>query len=211
LTRVSLTQIVAHRGASSEAPENTLAAFERAIEVGADMIEFDVRRGSDGRLVISHDPIRGPATRLPTLEDTLRLTQGRIQLDVELKEPDCERDAIDLLLRYFPLDEFCITSFLAPTLRETRAITPRIRTGLIFARWNDDVRAACESPNIDLLVAQYRLVEDAEKIGKPLYVWTVDDRALTRALLTRPLVEAIVTNNPRQALALRSAHATIRP
>ena len=53
-------------------------------------------------------------------------------------------------------------------------------------------------------MAHYRLLEEAEQIGKPLFVWTVDDPVLTRALFERPLVEAIVTNNPRQALALRS-------
>jgi glycerophosphoryl diester phosphodiesterase len=195
--------IVAHRGASSEAPENTLAAFERAIEVGADMIEFDVRRASGGGLMISHDPIREPARDLPTLEETLRLTQGRIQLDVELKEPGCERDAVDLLLRYLPLSDFCITSFLATALRETRAIHPGIRTGLIFAIWNESVRAACLSHDVDLLVAHYRILEEAEEIGKPVFVWTVDDPALTRELFDHPLVEAVVTNNPRQALALR--------
>lgn len=197
-----MTRIVAHRGASAEAPENTLAAFERAIEVGADMIEFDVRRALDGRLVISHDPVRKQA-RPPSLEDTLRLTQGRIQLDVELKEPDCERDAIDLLLRYFPLSDFCITSFLAPALRATRAIHPGIRTGLIFARWNKSIRTACASADIDLLVPHYRLVHDAEQIGKPLFVWTVDAPARTRRLFKRPSVEGIVTNDPRQAVAIR--------
>lgn len=196
-------RIVAHRGASSEAPENTLAAFRRAIELGAGMIEFDVRRAVDGRLAISHDPIREPAHQLPTLEDTLHFTQGRIQLDVELKEPGCERDAIDLLLRYFALSDFCITSFLASTLREIRAINPDIRTGFIFATWNDSVRTACLSTDADFLVAHYRLLHEAERIGKPLFVWTVDDPALTRALFQRPLVEAIVTNDPRQALALR--------
>jgi glycerophosphoryl diester phosphodiesterase len=204
-----LTQIIAHRGASSEAPENTLAAFARAIEVGADIIEFDVRRAPDGRLVISHDPVEDRTSELPslldlpTLEDTLRLTQGRIQLDVELKEPGCERDAIDLLLRYFPLSEFCVTSFLASVLRQARAIHPGIRTGLIFAEWNEDVHAACLGPEFELLVAHYRLVDEAEQIGKPLFVWTVDDLALTRMLFDRPLVEGIVTNDPRQALALR--------
>jgi glycerophosphoryl diester phosphodiesterase len=206
-----LTGIVAHRGASTEAPENTLAAFRRAIEVGADMIEFDVRRAKGGRLVIKHDPIRESEPQLPTLEDTLRLTQGRIRLDVELKEPGCERAAIDLLLQYFALSDFCVTSFLAPTLRETRAINPDIRTGLIFATWNDSVRAACLSPGADVLVAHYRLVDQAQKIGKPLFVWTVDDPSLTRALLERPLVEAIVTNNPRQAIALRDAFERKRP
>jgi glycerophosphoryl diester phosphodiesterase len=198
-----LTQIVAHRGASREAPENTLAAFAKAIEIGADMIEFDVRRALDGRLVISHDPVRKTAL-LPTLEDTLRLTQGCIQLDVELKEPGCERDAVELLLQYFPLSDFCITSFFTATLRETRAIHPGIRTGLIFATWGSQVRAACSSPDADFLVAHYRLAARAEQIGKPLFVWTVDDPARTRRLFERPLVQAIVTNNPRQALALRA-------
>ncbi len=197
-----MTRIVAHRGASQEAPENTLAAFAKAIEIGADMIEFDVRRASDGRLVVSHDPVRKRAPELPTLEETLRLTQGRIQLDVELKEPGCERDAIDLLLRYFPLSDFCITSFLAPTLRATRAIHPGIRTGLIFAIWGEGVVSSAA----DFLVSHYRVAKKAEKIGKPLFVWTVDDAARTRRLFERPLVEAIITNNPRQALALRLGH-----
>jgi glycerophosphoryl diester phosphodiesterase len=196
--------IVAHRGASSEAPENSLTAFAKAIEAGAEMIEFDVRRASDGRLVVSHDAVRGLGPGVPTLEETLRLTQGRIQLDVELKEPGCEWDAIDLLLRYFPLSDFCITSFLAPVLRETRAIHPGIRTGLIFALWNKSARAACVSSDADFLVPHYRWVDKAENIGKPLFAWTVDDPALTRKLFKRPLVEAIVTNNPRQALALRA-------
>jgi glycerophosphoryl diester phosphodiesterase len=194
---------VAHRGASSEAPENTLAAFQKAIEVGADMIEFDVRRSLNGGLLISHDPIRKPGPLVPALEETLRVTAGRIQLDVELKEPDCERDAIELLLRYFPLEHFCITSFLAPVLREIRALNPRIRTGLIFATWNESVRTACLSADADLLVAHYRLIDQAEPIGKPVFAWTVDEPALTRALFKRPLVTAIVTNNPRQALAIR--------
>jgi glycerophosphoryl diester phosphodiesterase len=196
-------RIVAHRGASAETPENTLAAFERAIELGADMIEFDVRRALHGALLISHDPIRKPAPQLPSLEEVLCLTQGRIQLDVELKEPDCERDAIGLLLRYFPLKDFCITSFQAPVLRATRAIHPDIRTGLIFAMWGKSVRGACQSPDVDFLVPHYRLRSQAEQIGKPLFVWTVDSPARTRTLFRRSLVEAIVTNNPRQALALR--------
>lgn len=202
-----MTHIVAHRGASSEAPENSIEAFERAIEIGADMIELDVRRASDGRLVISHDPVREPAHQLPTLEDTLRLTQNRIQLDVELKEPGCERDAISLLLRYHLIDDFCITSFLAPVLREARAINPSIRTGFIFDTWNQDVRATCLSPDADFLAPHYRLVDEAEQIEKPLFVWTVDDPALTRALFRRPAVEAIVTNNPRQALVLRQQYS----
>ena len=59
--------VIAHRGASWDLPENTLPAFERAIEVGADFIELDVHARPDGELVVTHDPPRGRAG-LPTLE-----------------------------------------------------------------------------------------------------------------------------------------------
>src|SRR6266478_2819603 len=48
--------IIAHRGASSLEPENTIRSFKKAEEIGVDMIELDVRRSKDGILVISHDP-----------------------------------------------------------------------------------------------------------------------------------------------------------
>ena len=50
-----MTWVIAHRGASSEEKENTLPAFERAIELGADYVEFDVQASSDGGLVVFHD------------------------------------------------------------------------------------------------------------------------------------------------------------
>ena len=68
------------------------------------------------------------------------------------------------------------------------------------------MRAACLSPDADFLVAHYRLLDKAEQIGKPLFVWTVDNPALTRALFARPLVEAIVTNDPRQAAGDSQGH-----
>ena len=47
--------VIAHRGASWDEPENTLPAFRRAIEHGADYVEFDVHPAKDGRLVVVHD------------------------------------------------------------------------------------------------------------------------------------------------------------
>lgn len=48
--------VIAHRGASIEAPENTIAAFERAVELGADALELDVHLSADGQVVVLHDP-----------------------------------------------------------------------------------------------------------------------------------------------------------
>ncbi len=104
--------IVAHRGASSTFPENTFAAFDGAVDAGADMIELDVRCTMDNALVVRHDshvPLaRGGSanvheltlddirrndsdeghderTRTPTFDEVLHLLHGRIALDVEIK------------------------------------------------------------------------------------------------------------------------------
>src|SRR5439155_12541776 len=77
--------VIAHRGASWDLPENTLPAFERAIEIGADFVELDVHADAGGRLVVTHDPPRGGA--YPTLEEVVDLCRGRIGLMVELKTP----------------------------------------------------------------------------------------------------------------------------
>ena len=70
-----VTCVIAHRGASRAAPENTVAAFRRAAEMGADMVELDVRRSADGRLVVHHDaaPGRRPGDR----RDASRRPAGR--------------------------------------------------------------------------------------------------------------------------------------
>jgi glycerophosphoryl diester phosphodiesterase len=104
--------VVAHRGASVEEPENTIEAFEAAIDAGADAVEFDVRMTADGFAVVMHDPdvsrttdgtgrvsemslkeIRalriafpgGGATGVPTLEEALRCLAGRAAADIEIK------------------------------------------------------------------------------------------------------------------------------
>ena len=106
----SLPLVIAHRGASREAPENTPAAFEAAIAVGADAVELDVRRTADGELVVHHNASRRgiPVSMLtypalvrlsrhePPLFDTvLDLCAGRIALDVEVKEAGYEAEIME--------------------------------------------------------------------------------------------------------------------
>ena len=75
--------VIAHRGASWDEPENTLPAFRRAIELGADYVELDVHATKDGRRVVVHDRPR-PTGTYPTLEEVLELTAGRIGVMIEL-------------------------------------------------------------------------------------------------------------------------------
>ena len=112
--------VIAHRGASFERPENTLSAFERAIELGADYIEFDVWRGT----VVTHDR-PAPGVRYPTLAEVVELCRGRIGLMVELKRPRGDDVARTLELLE---DDDVVVSFSRPALVRTRALRPRIRT-----------------------------------------------------------------------------------
>ena len=110
---------MAHRGASAELPENTLAAFTRAVEVGAPAVEFDVRMTADEHAVVMHDPsverttdgtglvrdlsldaIRGLSIagaggetyRVPTLVEVLAALSGRAAVDIEIKNIPGEPD-----------------------------------------------------------------------------------------------------------------------
>ncbi len=115
--------IVAHRGSSRRAPENTLAAFRQAVLDGADAIEFDVRLSRDGEPVVIHDASLGRTTtgaglicdrtlaqlrhesagawfherfaaeRIPALEEVLAELSGRIALNIELKAGRRERSS----------------------------------------------------------------------------------------------------------------------
>jgi len=99
--------VVAHRGASADHPENTLAAFEGAVHAGAEVVELDVRLTADGVAVVMHDAEVGAVTdgtgsvhsmnladlkrlrvggeEVPTLDEVLELASGRIGVDLEIK------------------------------------------------------------------------------------------------------------------------------
>lgn len=114
--------VIAHRGASKDAPENTLSAFALAIEQGADMIELDVRLSKDGQIVVFHDKVlqrtsdgegrmdhltlaelqkldaggwfdsRFAGEKIPSLREVLELCSGRIMLNIEIKKDAVSRN-----------------------------------------------------------------------------------------------------------------------
>lgn len=102
--------VIAHRGFSAAAPENTLAAFAAALTFGADVVECDVHLSSDCRVMVIHDATvdrttdgsgavwsrseaslraldAGAGEKIPTLAEVLRLVKGRARVLVELKWP----------------------------------------------------------------------------------------------------------------------------
>ena len=123
-----MTWAIAHRGASWELPENTPAAFERAIELGADFVEFDLHAAADGSLVVCHDPPRGGE---PSLEEVVEQCSGRIGLMCELKSPWRYRrhDVVARVERLLPADAI-VVSFEQRALEQVRRLRTLQHVGL---------------------------------------------------------------------------------
>lgn len=210
-------------GAPGEARENSLAAFERAISLSADMIEFDVRRTGDGHLVVHHDvdfdgvPISsmtgaelarsGPRSP-PSLDAVLELAKDRIAVDVELKESGYV-DAVVDQLRRFGLERCLVTSFLDDVVLAVKGLAPDLATGLLvgFSAPRLAIRRLLQS-RADYLAPHFRLADagllrQAEAAGRGCVLWTVNDpRALKRYLLD-PRVAGVISDRPAIALGLR--------
>jgi len=132
---------IAHRGHSTAAPENTLAAFALALDHKPDYIECDVRRTKDGRIIVIHDATVDRTTngsgkvadltlaglreldagskfgsqfageRLPTLEETLDVMKGKTKPLIELKEEGMEEDVVAAIRERGMVGEVAICSF----------------------------------------------------------------------------------------------------
>ncbi|HEY7276483.1 MAG TPA: glycerophosphodiester phosphodiesterase [Trebonia sp.] len=138
--------VAAHRGVAAGAAENTIAAFTNAIDVGADMVEFDVRRTCDRELIAFHDATVGgvpvnfltrgeieaaAGVKPPLLTEVLRACAGRIRLDVELKEDGYVQDVMAVLRAGFDPAQMIITSFLPSVVAQAKDAFPEVKTGLL--------------------------------------------------------------------------------
>ncbi len=186
--------VIAHRGASFDLPENTLPAFERAIEVGADYVELDV--WSD--LSVTHDrPRRG--VRYPALAEALDLCRGRIGVMVELKRP--RGDVVERVLRLAD-DETVLVSFQRRALVEARARRPGIRT-VQHVGYGVSIRGAGDAWAAGFSNERVtgRGLAAARRRGLETTVYTVNDEA--RMLELRDLgVTGIFTDRPDRARAV---------
>jgi glycerophosphoryl diester phosphodiesterase len=217
------TAVIAHRGAWGEARENSLAAFERAIALSADMIEFDVRRTGDGCLVVHHDAhlygVRlasltaadlawAGARSPPRLDEVLELAKGRIAVDVELKEPGYVDDVL-VQLKRFGLERCLVTSFLDSVILECKLLAPELATGLLigFGPPRLSIRRLLRA-RADYLAPHFRLAEavllrQADAAGRRCLLWTVNHpRPLERYLLD-PRVAGIISDTPAGAIQRR--------
>lgn len=144
------------------APENTLPAVERAMELGVDLIEIDVHATRDGHLVVLHDPTVDRTTdgrgavrdmtlaevqrlrvafdppfaeaRIPTLEEVLALTRRRVPLLVEVKSRGISELVVETVRDLRAMEDVIVQSFHPATVKELREIERRIPAALLVGR-----------------------------------------------------------------------------
>jgi len=199
------------------------------------MIEFDVRRTRDKVLIAYHDEsIQGTPVKeltfeaisrmaknqgfgIPTVEEVLRFTRGKIKLDVELKEEGYEKEMVELISRYFEEDQFVITSFNDASLKTIKDDSPQIKVGLLLGKFKASLRTRvseffpmkrCEKARADFLGAHVKLLrfgflERAHRKSKPVFVWTVNDAEMIREFLHDGRICAIVTDRADLAVSIR--------
>lgn len=157
--------IIAHRGASADAPENTLAAFELARRQRADMIELDLQPTADGEIVVFHDndtarwngradPVARMTLadvrrldiggeRVPTLAETLDWARSAtMPLNLELKQPGMAARCVQLLREFRMVDQVIVSSFYEQALHELRAVDSTVARGYLMGirSYRPDIR-----------------------------------------------------------------------
>ena len=183
--------VFAHRGGGALAPENTIAAFDNGLALGADGLELDVHLSRDGAVVVHHDrmldrttPLRGPiADRtadelqradVPTLAEVLlRYRDARIIIEMKVNRAELAAATVDVVRRADAVDRVCLGSFGLRVLRAARALEPRLTTSAAReeVRWAL-YRSWCRWPVSRVSYAGYQVPELAgrTRVVSPRFV-----------------------------------------
>ena len=239
------TEVMAHRGASNAAPENTLAAVQAAIDSGAQWVEIDVQETADGEVVVIHDsdlmkvgssPLTvagstleqlrqvdigswfGPEfadQRVPTLEEVLELSRGRIGVNIELKyyggEVALEQSVVDIVEQAGMANQVIAMSLSHGGIQTLHSLRPEWTVGLLSSV-SVGLLAALD---VDFLALNGRaatrhMIRQAHQHGKQVMVWTVND-AITMASMIGRGADALITDEPALAVSVLDEYEQLEP
>lgn len=237
-------QVIAHRGGSYLAPENTLAAFRNAMEVGVDMIEIDVEQTKDSVVVVIHDRTvdrttdgsgavdtltynyirtldagswfdkRFTGEKVPTLDETLKLINGKVKLLIEIKDgseryPGIESRTVAAIRKYKAHPWVIVQSFNLKAIERVKAMDPEIKTyyllgrnfGAYYKNFRENLTGQMSSDlGYDGIAVHYSVlnsvnVDSIRKAGLYLFAWTVNDRETMKKMISAG-VDGIITDAP---------------
>lgn len=209
-----------HRGARAYEIENTLESFRRAVELGANAVELDVRHSKDGKLVLSHDenlkrvfgknvPVSEATltemkqltgNKILALEEALLFLRGKVEkILVELKEAGYEKKVLDVIRKEKLQDRIIVVSFHEEVLARVRKLSKKIEVGLIYAKFRNPLETA-RKLDAQYLVPLYRFVhakdvENAHKNNLKVIVWTINAKEEAREFVAKG-VDGIASDKP---------------
>jgi len=227
MTVDSVTRVLAHRGASLQERENTLAAFRLAAVIGADGVELDVRPTADGVLIVHHDArLADPDGReiaalaaadlpgyVPTLAAAIEATAGLVNIEIKHEPADDRRDLAAAVVADAAVraerDRILVSSFDLASIDRVRALDPGLATAWLVPAVVDDTLDTLAAHGHRVLHPWVGTLTEAtvaacHERGVAVNTWTIDDPAQIAELLAWR-VDGIVTNAPDVALAVRDA------
>ncbi len=214
--------VIAHRGASYYEPENTLRAFNKAVEYGSRIIEFDVRRTKDDKLVVIHDKTldrttngkglvssktfdelrsldAGKGEKIPLLEEVISNFKNKTKFVIELKEEGMEEQMLSLINNYSVKDDVFFVSFNENCLKKIRLLDSKVLTGLITVFGYNLVNRAldcnCNAVATNHFFATEKKASKAHLYDLLYFCWTVNNRKKGDKL-RKMGVDGIITDRP---------------
>lgn len=221
------THVVGHRGAAAYEPENTLASFRKAAEVGAHAVECDIHMSKDGVPMVIHDKTLDRTTtfqgavaealakdihgeQVPTLDEYIDVLKGKSVQVIEIKDG---KDVVPAVLKSVRAKktekETIIFSFNAAFVKQSKELAPDVYAvwlvAMPFAESNfGQLLEAKKDCGADAVGFQFRNVTEPlaaflRKEQVPLFVWTVPPGAEVERLKGHR-VNFIITDHPRDVL-----------
>ena len=213
---------IGHRGARAYEPENTLRSFKKALEIGVNAVELDVRKTRDNQLVVIHDADVKRTTdgkglvsdltvkeikeftaekgeKIPTLKEALDFLDKKVKILIELKEEGVDEKVLSLVREGGLQKNVVIVSFSEEALRKVRKLDKEVETGLIYVKHKNPVKAALDI-EASYLLPLYRFthsanVQKAHENGLKVIVWTVN-KPEEVAEYTKKGVDGIASDRP---------------
>ncbi|MFD1615110.1 glycerophosphodiester phosphodiesterase [Gelatiniphilus marinus] len=237
--------IIAHRGASKIAPENTAASVKAALNLNPDSIEIDVQQTQDSVVVLMHDTTLDRTTNgkglvkensflelkkldagswfsddfinegIPTLEDIIKLIDGKSELIIEIKKgdkyyPNIERNIVKIIAKHQAEPWVIIHSFDSEVLKRVHQLNPNITLHKLLIgklkfipfiisneieALNIDKQPYIKAYSINYAFANRDFIKLLKSKGKDVNVWTVNNAHFANELISIG-VNGIITDHP---------------
>jgi glycerophosphoryl diester phosphodiesterase len=209
---------IAHRGFTKAFPDNTLEAFEAAMQIPVDGIECDIHETADHQFVVYHDAdLQGEninrlslaevqkvklrdGYEIPTLEQTLDMCGGRVKLMLEIKQVQSLEQFVKIVTAKVKPSDVIMTSFNRDIVLNLSGLVPEIERGILTAFEVKEPVATVEAVRANALVARCpfvseELINELQASNLAVYVWGCPDMESIQRTL-RLDIDGIISDFP---------------